>query len=247
MPLPRSADKPYDRRVTETAAVARIRDLQDEWALVIGALDEAAVRAPSALPGWSRAHLVTHLARNAEAIANLLTWADTGVERPMYGPGTARDDDIEAGSLRSADEIRADFVSSGAKLVDFASTLPERVWTAPIRGRLGQPIAGANALTLRLAELTIHLVDLDCGHDFARATALLGPYLGDVVENMIGMYTGEPPSRRLATTDGTHSWTMGDGSGGTVTGRPGDLLAWVSGRADGSALSGPVPDLKSLI
>jgi maleylpyruvate isomerase len=76
---------------------------------------------------------------------------------------------------------------------------------------------------------------------------LLGPFVGEVVANMIGMYGGDLPSRRLVTTDGAHSWTMGDGSGGTVTGSPGDLLAWVSGRADGSALSGPVPDLRSLI
>ncbi|MDT8909652.1 maleylpyruvate isomerase family mycothiol-dependent enzyme [Amycolatopsis sp. PS_44_ISF1] len=233
-----------------TAVVARIRDLQGEWKLVTSALDEPMLRAPSTLPGWSRAHLLTHLARNADAVINLLTWAESGVEHPMYGPGPARDDDIEAGSLRSAEAIHADVVSSGERLVDFASTLPERTWTAPVRARLGQPITGADALTLRLAELTIHLVDLDRGHDFARATALLGPYLGDVVENMIGMYPGALPSCRLSTTDGTHTWTLGDGSGGsggTVTGRPGDLLAWVSGRADGSALGGSVPELGSLV
>ena len=227
--------------------MARVRDLQNEWALAIGALDEAAVQAPSALPGWSRAHLLTHLARNADGVVNLLTWADTGVEHPMYGPGTARDDDIEAGAARGAAEILADFVASGERLVDVASALPDHAWTAPVRARFGQRITGANALTLRLAETTVHLVDLDRGHDFARATALLGSFVGDVVENMIGMYGGELPSRRLATTDGACSWTMGDGSGGTVTGSPGDLLAWVSGRADGSALSGPVPDLGSLI
>jgi maleylpyruvate isomerase len=233
--------------VSETAAVARVRDLQDEWALAIGALDEAAVRAPSALPGWSRAHLLTHLARNADGIVNLLTWADTGVVHPMYGLGTARDDDIEAGATRGAAEILADVVASGERLVDVASALSDRAWAAPVRARLGQRITGANALTLRLAETTVHLVDLDRGYDFARATALLGPFVSDVVENMIGMYGGDLPSRRLVTTDGAHSWTMGDGSGGTVTGSPGDLLAWVSGRADGSALSGPVPDLGSLV
>jgi maleylpyruvate isomerase len=34
--------------------------------------------APSALPGWSRAHVLTHVARNADAMINLLTWARTG-------------------------------------------------------------------------------------------------------------------------------------------------------------------------
>ena len=36
-----------------------------------------AFRAPSALPGWTRAHVLTHLARNADAMVNLLTWART--------------------------------------------------------------------------------------------------------------------------------------------------------------------------
>ena len=46
---------------------------------------------------WTRAHLLTHFARNADSLGNLLAWAETGVEQPMYGSGMARDDDIEAG------------------------------------------------------------------------------------------------------------------------------------------------------
>ena len=39
---------------------------------------------PSLLPGWSRGHVLTHLARNADGAVNLLTWARTGVETPQY-------------------------------------------------------------------------------------------------------------------------------------------------------------------
>ncbi|WP_239154186.1 maleylpyruvate isomerase family mycothiol-dependent enzyme [Amycolatopsis sp. FDAARGOS 1241] len=227
------------------AALVRIRELQDEWALVIGSLDEAAVRAPSALPGWSRGHLLTHLACNADAVGNLLNWASTGVETPMYGPGSARDDAINAGAARDTAEILADVVASGERLVDLAASLPDHAWTAPVRGRAGQPITGADALTLRLAETTIHLTDLDAGHDFTSACSLLGDHIGAVVGNMIRMYPGELPPIRL--TDGTHTWTMADGSAGLVSGTPGAVLAWVSGRASGDALDGPVPELKSLV
>ncbi|MGW4483796.1 maleylpyruvate isomerase N-terminal domain-containing protein [Amycolatopsis sp. NPDC004368] len=228
-----------------TTALTRVQELQAEWARLAGTLDDTAVRAPSALPGWTRGHLLTHLARNADAVGNLLTWAATGTERPMYGPGTARDDDINAGASRTTAELRADMIASGERLVDLAASLPDAAWTAPVRGRLGQPITGADALTLRLAETTIHLVDLDAGHDFASACSRLGERLDDVIANMIRMYTATLPPIRL--TDGTHTWTMSDGSGGLVSGTPGAVLAWVSGRGPGDALSGPVPELKSLI
>ena len=43
-------------------------------------LDPGQVAGPSRLPGWSRGHVLSHLARNADALVNLLTWARTGIE-----------------------------------------------------------------------------------------------------------------------------------------------------------------------
>lgn len=51
----------------------------------VGALPDDALADPSRLPGWTRAHVVGHLARNADALTRLATWARTGVETPMYG------------------------------------------------------------------------------------------------------------------------------------------------------------------
>jgi uncharacterized protein (TIGR03083 family) len=48
------------------------------------ALGDAEVRGPSLLPGWSRGHVLTHIARNADGLGNLLRWARTGAETPMY-------------------------------------------------------------------------------------------------------------------------------------------------------------------
>ena len=41
------------------------------------------VREPSLLPGWTRGHVLTHVARNADGLRNLLIWARTGTEIPM--------------------------------------------------------------------------------------------------------------------------------------------------------------------
>jgi hypothetical protein len=49
---------------------------------------DANVRGPSLLPGWSRGHVLTHLARNADDGRNLLVWARTGVETSEWGPSS---------------------------------------------------------------------------------------------------------------------------------------------------------------
>src|SRR5688500_13026045 len=75
---------------------------------VVEGLDDIAMKRPSLLPGWSRGHVLTHLARNADALVNLLTWARTGVEHPMYTSRADRDADIEEGSCRMATLLRED-------------------------------------------------------------------------------------------------------------------------------------------
>src|SRR5690242_5869899 len=70
--------------------------------------DPAVIAEPSGLPGWTVGHVLTHLARNAEALTNLLIWARTEVETPMYPSRAARDADIEAGSGRPLAEQLAD-------------------------------------------------------------------------------------------------------------------------------------------
>src|SRR3954463_11265123 len=88
---------------------------------------------PSALPSWTRAHVVAHLARNADALVNLLTWARTGVETPMYPSREARDAGIETTAAFPPDELRGDFRDAVARLAEAAAVLPEKAWNRPIR------------------------------------------------------------------------------------------------------------------
>ena len=53
------------------------------------------------LPGWTVGHVLTHVARNADAYTNLLTWARTGVETPAYASPEARE-----ALLRAFSEVR---------------------------------------------------------------------------------------------------------------------------------------------
>ena len=63
-------------------------------------LSDAQAREPSLLPGWSRGHVLTHIARNADGMVNLLRWARTGTQTPMYASAQSRAADIEAGAGR---------------------------------------------------------------------------------------------------------------------------------------------------
>lgn len=43
------------------------REAQERLLLRVAGLDDGAMRAPSRLPGWTVGHVLTHLARNADA------------------------------------------------------------------------------------------------------------------------------------------------------------------------------------
>src|SRR4051794_32037904 len=88
-------------------------------------LPDAALAEPSLLDGWSRAHLVGHLARNADALINLLTWARTGVETPMYPDQQSRERDIERSAGQFPDALRADLLDGIGRLEQAIAALPE--------------------------------------------------------------------------------------------------------------------------
>ena len=74
----------------------------------VDALRDSQVGEPTLLPGWTRGHLITHLARGAESLCRLLEWARTGVEQQQYPSADARTRDIEAGARRSVQALAAD-------------------------------------------------------------------------------------------------------------------------------------------
>src|ERR1044071_5429214 len=83
----------------------------DDLLRTVADLDPAAVAKPSLLPGWTAGHVLTHVARNADALTNLLTWARTGVETPPYPSPEAREAGIQDGARRplrdQIEDIRA--------------------------------------------------------------------------------------------------------------------------------------------
>src|SRR5512134_97638 len=94
----------------------RSRDLDDEIAGCAAAhqqllahidpLDDAAIRLPSLLPGWTVGHVLTHVARNADSFVRILEGAERGEILDQYEGGVeSRAADIEAGAGRSAGDL----------------------------------------------------------------------------------------------------------------------------------------------
>ncbi|GAA1857740.1 maleylpyruvate isomerase family mycothiol-dependent enzyme [Asanoa iriomotensis] len=198
--------------------------------------DDAAVAAPSALPGWTRGHVLAHVARNADGMRNLLTWARTGVVTPQYQPGQ-READIEAFASRSAAEHLADVRASAQAYSDAAAELSPEQWST-ILDIPGQPQAAVFGVWRRLREVEVHHVDLAAGYSAADWPDWFGHRL--LHEVVSGLST--PLVLRPADTG--HPLTVGTG-GPVISGSACALAAWLTGRSTGADLSvtptGPLP------
>ncbi|TWH23003.1 maleylpyruvate isomerase [Prauserella rugosa] len=133
----------------------------------LGTLDDSDLRAPSRLPGWSRAHVVSHLHFNAEALRRLADWARTGVENPMYPSAQRRDAEIEEGAGLPPAELRALVRSSAAALARELDDLSDDAWRREVRTRQGAAIPATRLPWMRAVEVAVHAVDLDAGIEFA--------------------------------------------------------------------------------
>jgi maleylpyruvate isomerase len=125
---------------------------------------EPDLRAPSLLPGWTRAHVLAHLARGADAMRSLLIGARSGQDRPAYASGQARAEGIEHGAGRDAKELMADLAGSAMALRTMVRQLPDDAWQFPVRILDSARFPAAQLLTRRLVEVELHHGDLGTGY-----------------------------------------------------------------------------------
>jgi maleylpyruvate isomerase len=78
------------------------RSAVGELIRAVDSLSDADVRAPSPLPGWTRGHVLTDLARNGEGSTRLLGRARTGESSNEYESVAARAAAIEEDAGRPA-------------------------------------------------------------------------------------------------------------------------------------------------
>lgn len=195
---------------------------------------DADVRAPSVLPGWTRGHVLTHIARNADAAARTLAGAlrDEIVARYPNGPA-GREADIEAGAGRSAVELIADVRESGDRLDRLCGALTDAdAWNRPTDG--DRP--ASTWLSARWREVEIHRADLDGSYRAVDWPASFVDYLLPRLAAEVGrrstaaLYIEVAAEGSTTTSLGGTVWTSGEGDRVQVTGPDWALLAWITGR-----------------
>lgn len=213
------------------------------------ALDDEGFTAPSLLPGWTRAHVAAHVARNAEALGRLAAWARTGEETPMYPSPEQRDADVEASARQQPGDLRHDVASTAADLALAFDALEGSAWDARVRVRQGTEVPARVLPWLRAREVWLHAVDLGTGADLAGAPADL---LDELAHDITGGLSRQDgcPVLELRPSDRDSAWQLGprEGDAGgrvSVQGSVADLVLWLAGRSDGAALTsaGPLPVL----
>lgn len=235
-------------------------------------LSDDQMREPSLLPGWSRGHVLTHVARSGDGLLNLLTWAETGVETPQYPSVEARAADIEAGAGRPADEIAADVANSANSFLARARALPDDAWLAQVRAIRGPAHPAWFVLNRRLFELEVHHADLGIRvglrEDDPPNPARLRPFrygpanwpdwfVSDELYRVTAEYSQNsdcPPAVLNDAISGRQYFLRAadgaaDDSATTITGPGYALLAWLIGRESEGDLSvdpaGALPDIPS--
>lgn len=130
-------------------------------------LDESSYDSASLLPGWTRKHLVAHVASNADALGNLVHWAATGERTPMYASPEERAAGIERGPALSAPELDAWLRSSAADLGAAMDRLTDEQWESPVVTARGRTVPATQIPWLRAREVWVHAVDLGIDVTFA--------------------------------------------------------------------------------
>ncbi|HQR27113.1 MAG TPA: maleylpyruvate isomerase family mycothiol-dependent enzyme [Nocardioides sp.] len=195
-------------------------------------LGDAELAGASVLPGWTRAHVVAHLALNAEALARVLAGVSASSRVPMYSSAEARDADIAALARATPPTLRDRFLASCTLFQEAAEQVPEEEWRGQfVRLPDGPAIPRSAVLPMRRREVEIHHADLDAGYcvdDWSED--FLDSVFNEVVHDR-----RSGTSMRLRTPDG--DVLLGTGDGPVVTGSRADLTWWLLGRGGGSGLT----------
>lgn len=189
-------------------------------------LTDEQCRQDSRLPNWSRGHVLTHLARNADSHAHLLQCAGLGEIGTQYESVEKRNSDIESGSARTASELVKDLRSSIYALEAAWASANEKAWSGEGRNLGGRVIEMSSIVFLRWREVEIHHADLNLGFSYDDLTPL---YVRLELDQQIMLWRSRKP---MGMTDLPEIAKKLSSS---------QRLAWLMGRVEVAGLAKPEP------
>jgi len=219
----------------------RVQDATARYLRILDTLTESGRGAPSVLPGWTRGHVVAHVACHGLATATALDEMRRGKDPVLYESPESRAADIE--ELANADLERLRTVSlevAGRCHAAIDALLDQGVPNVAERRVRVFPDAertmdAGETVRTRWREVEIHHADLAGGYGPADWPQDFTDYL----LNLVVADRGEECDLLLVTPE--RDLAVGSGEGVRAEGTPAGLAWWLLGRRPVPELTGRLP------
>ncbi|WP_202310854.1 maleylpyruvate isomerase N-terminal domain-containing protein [Mesorhizobium sp. L-8-10] len=213
------------------------------FARKLNELSDAALDAPSLVPGWSRRYVVADVGYHARGLARLVEAARQGRPQEILSEPENQREDVAFGATLPAHALRYLFHHSEVHLNVEWRDLDEAAWRASVRTLQGVAVSAGRTPWLRARAIWQRAVDLDNGGSYSD----FPPELLDALrDEAVASGTGDGarlPGMILAAADRDGETVVGTG-GPRVSGTMADIVRWLCGRgARRLSCTSRLPDL----
>jgi maleylpyruvate isomerase len=221
--------------------LSRLGRETDMFLATVSSLSHEELAAPSLCEGWTRAHVIAHVASSGRALVGLIDWATSGEERQLYASPEARAEAIAALAALPREELLAEVRDSAAAFAGEAQRLTGELAIPEVKVG-GRELPATSIVALRIAEVVVHHHDLETAWTIEEADP---DSLLNAIEAVVRAIQAKgAPGMTLVTEERDH-WIIGNGALHIESDREG-LLKWLA-RGDAAHIEaeGPVPALPS--
>lgn len=219
--------------------LSRLGRETDMFLATLSSLSDEELAAPSLCEGWTRAHVIAHVASSGRALVGLIDWATSGEERQLYASPEARSQAIAALAALPREELLSEVRDSAAAFADEARRLTGELEAPEVKVG-GRELPATSIVALRIAEVVVHHHDLDTAWTIEEADP---DSLLNALEAVVRAMRAKGAPGMTLVTEERDEWVIGDGALRVESDREG-LLKWLArGDAGDLELTGPVPAL----
>lgn len=208
--------------------------------LVRGAagLSDAALRAPSGLPGWTRGHVLAHVVHSVDAYVWLLGLAHTDREPGPRADAATLSAAVERDAALGADGLVARLRESLDRFAERARAMPAPAWERLVPALAGWRHPAWYLLLRCLREVETHHLDLDIGHGTEHWPDRYVAWALD--DTLTTLRAQRFPLASVEAVDLGRRWSVAT-DGPSVAGAGHQVLGWLSGRVPSGALTSDRP------
>ena len=221
--------------------LSRLGRETDMFLATVESLADDEMTVQSLCEGWNRAEVIAQVASSGRALVNLIDWATSGAERPLYASSEARAVEIAALAALPREELIGKVRESARNFAEQAQRLSGDLVATEVQVG-GKALPATSIVALRIAEVVVHHHDLDTAWTIEEADP---DSLLNALEAVVRSLRAKGAPGMTLATEERDEWVIGDGALRVVSDREG-LLQWLArGDAGHIEADGPVPALPS--